>query len=56
MSATHKINLLCYLRPPTLRKTPNSLQKAPYVQGAPVWNFDVLDFNDFFIMKSWGLK
>jgi hypothetical protein len=23
------------------------------LKGAQVWDFDVLDFNDFFIMKSW---
>ncbi len=22
------------------------------IKGAQVWDFDVLDFNDFFIMKS----
>ncbi len=24
----------------------------PFFKGAQVWDFDVLDFNDFFIMKS----
>ncbi len=25
---------------------------ADAIKGAQVWDFDVLDFNDFFIMKS----
>ncbi len=27
-------------------------RKSMVVKGAQVWDFDVLDFNDFFIMKS----
>ncbi len=29
-----------------------SIPRNWFLKGAQVWDFDVLDFNDFFIMKS----